>query len=415
MHPSKEHPSLDDKKQYLHLLELQLRLLELEANRLRACCSSSSISFTSVAKTNLASNLGSAVSLQSATDVHSRPPSPLASSSSSPHKFLRSSPRSFDSHSSNSDFERYPNFLGKKFLLNLAEAASQELFRDLEALELESQRSASILLGKIEAYKAETQNLKATRDAAEKFGSKVTSGDGQQFYRWISKHWLGNTERDLRWLKLKIVSDQKYQKLRQFSQRSNADIDLQMSGNAKMEQQLSNVISSVQKLYEENCQDALRNEVLCDSTTNLSDKVGYLQRGILDKRRKKHEKEAMKFTLEMRNQGLVRHYLDIVDVNKINAQKFGLQSIPDIEFVSVWMKSVGLERNLQQELQISQRRQSMLNFQVKRTKAKFRKSQEMKMGGPHCSPADTVRLSTKSGAGRTSTSNMTTDDGSTPL
>ncbi|CAB3374055.1 Hypothetical predicted protein [Cloeon dipterum] len=345
MHSAKENiVGLDDKRRHLHLLTLQLRLLELELSKINACGGSSSIpSYPSTSRAQNASNVGSIVSIQSGNEA-SRSGSPLQSVSPAP-KLLKSS-KSVESNYSG-DFDRHPNFLGKSFLLSLADAATQEISRDLEALELETRNINTLLQGKIEALKTETANLKTIKETAKKLDDQLSFKSDQQFFRWLSKFWLGGTERDLRYLKLKIKSDERHQQLKLQFKKSDADVDLLATSNAKMEQQLLNSVASVQKLYEENTNFQTRNKLLSESADKVFQEVDRLQRSISTKRKKTHERGAMKFSLELRNQSLVKHLMDINDATEFNAKKFGLKSIPDIEvrYISLVI-SVIPQRNL---------------------------------------------------------------------
>jgi len=141
------------------------------------------------------------------------------------------------------------------------------------------------------------------------------------------------TERELRWLRLKINSEERYQQRKFFSERSCADIELLETNNMKTEQQLNSTLVSLQNLHYKNGIAASKNNLVIGSTEKVIVDIDELQRKLLTQRRKIHEKDAMKFSLEMRNQSLVKHVLDIDEVNQINAKKFGLQSIPKIDVI----------------------------------------------------------------------------------
>lgn len=132
-------------------------------------------------------------------------------------------------------------------------------------------------------------------------------------------------------LKLQIAAEERYQQRRLFSEQSTADIELLETNCLKTEQQLNTVLGNLRKLYGSNCKALVKTSQVQKSAGKLKAEMQETERKLLEKRRKIHEKDAMKFSLEMRNQSLVRHVLDIEEANQVNARKIGLKSLPTLE------------------------------------------------------------------------------------
>lgn len=142
---------------------------------------------------------------------------------------------------------------------------------------------------------------------------------------------MEKTDRDMQRLKLQIAAEERYQQRRLFSEQSAADIELLETNCLKTEQQLNAVVGNLRELYGGNCKALTKTERVQKSAGKLKAEVQETERKLLERRRQIHEKDALKFSLERRNQSLVRHVLDVEEANQISAGKIGLRSFPTLE------------------------------------------------------------------------------------
>jgi len=149
--------------------------------------------------------------------------------------------------------------------------------------------------------------------------------------RWVNKNWVEKTDRNMQRLKLQIAAEERYQQRRFFSEQSAADIELLETNCLKTEQQLNAIEGSLRGLYGGNCKALIKTDRVQRSAAKLKAEVQETERKLLERRRQIHEKDAMKYSLEMRNQSLVRHVLDVEEANQISARKIGLQTFPTLD------------------------------------------------------------------------------------